>query len=406
MLFHRIWKFTDLRAIIAVIAIMLLTTAYDALGQTSISRKCPGSSPSPATASVAISKAGAIAITPCNGQVANITGTTEDNASGVNGSAATPTFSFTGDPDTGMYRSAANTLAFSTGGTQRATLTSFGGLTVTNGVSTNNGFFTGQITHTQGTITESLPLIVHTATWNSAPTTFVNFSSDVTDTASAAASKLIDLKVGGSSQFTVRKDGLTTVTGAIVGNGTSNTFAGVMLGPSGGANAPAWSFSTDADTGMYRKSADMVGFSTGGSERVTIGSTGLATTGLTATAGITSSSPTAGIGYSTGAGGAQVQGAGVGKATTVVSNTITTAVTMNNAALNAATIVSFTFTNSAIGATDQVICTHESAGTSAAYSCNAFPGVGSAVVSVRNNTAGNLSEAIVLRLTVIKAVSN
>lgn len=126
--------------------------------------------------------------------------------------------------------------------------------------------------------------------------------------------------------------------------------------------------------------------------------TSLAVTGL-----LTSSSPTAGIGYVTGAGGAQTQA--TDKSTTVVSNTLTTAITMNNAALNAGVTVSFTFTNSAIAATDTVICTHESAGTSAAYTVNAFPGAGSAVISVRNNTAGNLSEAIVLRVTVIKSVS-
>lgn len=115
------------------------------------------------------------------------------------------------------------------------------------------------------------------------------------------------------------------------------------------------------------------------------------------------SSPTAGIGYTTGAGGAQTQA--TDKSTGVTSNTITTAITLNNATLNAATIVSFTFTNSNIAATDQVVVTHQSAGTSGAYTFNAFPGSGSAVISVRNNTAGNLGEAIVLRVSVYKAVS-
>jgi hypothetical protein len=78
---------------------------------------------------------------------------------------------------------------------------------------------------------------------------------------------------------------------------------------------------------------------------------------------------------------------------------------LTNATLNAATIVSFTFTNTTIAATDTVLVTHQSAGTSGAYTFNAFPGAGSAVISVRNNTAGNLSEAIVLRVTVIKSVS-
>ena len=126
--------------------------------------------------------------------------------------------------------------------------------------------------------------------------------------------------------------------------------------------------------------------------------TSLAVTGL-----LTSSSPTAGIGYATGAGGAQTQA--TDKSTTVVSNTLTTAITMNAAQLNAGVTVAFTFTNSTISSTDTVICAHQSAGTSGAYTVNAFPGTGSAVISVRNNTAGNLSEAIVLRVTVIKSVS-
>lgn len=126
--------------------------------------------------------------------------------------------------------------------------------------------------------------------------------------------------------------------------------------------------------------------------------TSLAVTGL-----LTTSSPTAAFGFATGAGGAQTQA--TNKQTTVVSNTNTTAITMNNENLAAATITSFTFTNSAIAATDQVIVTHQSGGTSGAYTLNAFPGAGSAVISVRNNTAGGLAEAIVLRVSILKAVS-
>ncbi len=120
---------------------------------------------------------------------------------------------------------------------------------------------------------------------------------------------------------------------------------------------------------------------------------------------VLSTSPTGGVGYATGAGGAQVQGAGSGKATTVVSNTATTAITMNNAALNAGIIVSFTFTNSAIASTDTVLVTHESAGTIGCYSCWGQPGAGTSTITIKNISAGNLSEAIVLRVTVIKSVS-
>jgi hypothetical protein len=47
------------------------------------------------------------------------------------GSVSAPAFSFANDNDTGVYNSAANTLAFTTGGAQRATFTS-SGLTLAN----------------------------------------------------------------------------------------------------------------------------------------------------------------------------------------------------------------------------------------------------------------------------------
>mgnify|MGYP001560028811 CR=1 FL=1 len=126
-------------------------------------------------------------------------------------------------------------------------------------------------------------------------------------------------------------------------------------------------------------------------------------TTLAASSTILSSGPTGGIGYTTGAGGAQTQL--TNKQTGVTSNTITTAITLNAESLAAGAITAFTLTDSAIAATDTVLVIHQSAGTSGAYTFNAFPAAGSAVISLRNNTAGALAEAIVLRVTVVKSVS-
>jgi hypothetical protein len=46
-------------------------------------------------------------------------------------------------------------------------------------------------------------------TWNAGGTTFTAIKMDVTDTASAAASLLMDLQIGGISKFKVRKNGWT-----------------------------------------------------------------------------------------------------------------------------------------------------------------------------------------------------
>lgn len=117
---------------------------------------------------------------------------------------------------------------------------------------------------------------------------------------------------------------------------------------------------------------------------------------------LTSNAPTGGIGYSAGAGGAVVQA--TNKSTGVTLNTICGTVTMNGAALAASTTVTFVLTDSAIAATDVLILNHSSVGTAGSYTLNAQAAAGSASINVRNVSLGSLSEAIVIRFAVIKAV--
>lgn len=197
----------------AFLAVIFAASAADAFPQTTLARKCPGAAPSPASAIVDIEKDGDINIRNCNGRTTTITGTIATSSTSwalANGTAAAPSFSFSSDTDTGMFRSGANALGFSTGGTERATLSSAGLLTITGGVSTTTGLFTGTVTRTQGTITTSQPFSTHTATWNDSGVTFVNDFSNVTDTASAAGSLLMDRQVGGTSMFKVTKAGVVT----------------------------------------------------------------------------------------------------------------------------------------------------------------------------------------------------
>lgn len=123
---------------------------------------------------------------------------------------------------------------------------------------------------------------------------------------------------------------------------------------------------------------------------------------LTSTGYIKSSGLT-GIGYAVGSGNAATQA--TNKSTTVAFNAACGAITMNAAQLNAGVIVSFTFTNTSIAATDVLVLNHISGGTVGSYTLNAQCGAGSAVINVRNNTAGNLSEAIVIQFALIKGVN-
>lgn len=122
------------------------------------------------------------------------------------------------------------------------------------------------------------------------------------------------------------------------------------------------------------------------------------------TGGITSSSPTAGIGYTTGAGGTVTQG--TSKSTGVTLNKVSGAITMNNAALNNNTTVSFTLTNSAIAAADTPYVIHSSAGTGGGYIVQVNTvAAGSCQISVRNISGGSLSEAIVLSFELHKGAT-
>lgn len=65
-------------------------------------------------------------------------------------------------------------------------------------------------------------------TWNAAGTTFTALKMNVTDTASASGSLLIDLQVGGSSKFKVTKAGVAYITLP-----TSNPGAGILWNDGG-----------------------------------------------------------------------------------------------------------------------------------------------------------------------------
>ena len=117
---------------------------------------------------------------------------------------------------------------------------------------------------------------------------------------------------------------------------------------------------------------------------------------------------TTGLGFYTGAGGTITQA--TSKATAFTLSKMCGQITTAADALGAATIVSSTWTNSLIAATDVVIINHKlnasSLGTLGAYTFNVACLAGSATLSIRNNTAGSLSEALALNFVVIKGVTS
>ncbi|HEX6073072.1 MAG TPA: glycosyl hydrolase family 28-related protein [Sphingomicrobium sp.] len=139
---------------------------------------------------------------------------------------------------------------------------------------------------------------------------------------------------------------------------------------------------------------------------LTISGTNLALGAITpasvATTGAVTSSG-GGMGYATGAGGTITQN--TNKSTGVTLNKLCGQITMAASALAANTTASFTLTNSNLAAGDLLILNHVSGGTAGAYALNAQCSAGSASISVRNVTAGSLSEAIVIGFAIQKAVT-
>jgi hypothetical protein len=108
------------------------------------------------------------------------------------------------------------------------------------------------------------------------------------------------------------------------------------------------------------------------------------------------------IGYAAGAQGSVTQA--TSKSTGVTLNKSAGQITMNNAQLNAGAAVTFTLTNSVISAKDAIIVNVSGGGTAAAYTTYiSSMTAGSADVTLRNLSAGNLSEAVVINFAVIHA---
>jgi len=93
------------------------------------------------------------------------------------------------------------------------------------------------------------------------------------------------------------------------------------------------------------------------------------------------------------------------KSTGVTANTSAGQITMNAASLATVTNVTFTLTNSLLSAKDVIIVNVASANaTAGAY--NAWVSsmlAGSATITLRNITAGSLSEAVVINFAIIHA---
>lgn len=93
---------------------------------------------------------------------------------------------------------------------------------------TSTGTLTG-LSVASGSLTATTPILI-TQTWNNSSVAFTGIRENITNTASAAGSYLLDLQVGGTSQFTVAPNG------------------SIVVGQSGGGSVTANVLTTGANT--------------------------------------------------------------------------------------------------------------------------------------------------------------
>jgi hypothetical protein len=155
----------------------------------------------------------------------------------------------------GKTLTASNTLTLA--GTDSTTMT-FPATSATLARTDAGNTFTGSQTLSGGTVTTSSPLIDAAQTWNAGATTFTSLLLNVTDTASAVTSLLIDLQVGGSSRFNIDKTGLASVASAAGFAISTDVFlrrdAANTLAQRNGVNAQAFNiYNTFTDASNYER---------------------------------------------------------------------------------------------------------------------------------------------------------
>ena len=125
----------------------------------------------------------------------------------------------------------------------------------------NTGAFT-TLSANNGTLTASSPAFTLEQTWNSAGITFTALRANITDTASASASLLMDLRVGGSSKAVINKSGGIQANVGQASLGFGFTFLGGTNGIYSPSASGSW-FLAYAGTAVAEVRSSGIGLQTG-----------------------------------------------------------------------------------------------------------------------------------------------
>lgn len=209
--------------------------------------------------------------------------------SALAGSVSSVSYGFTNDLNTGLYSPAADGWALAAGGTKTLSstataLTMTGTLTLSGALTVSSGGITvvaSGITITAGGL--SIAADGATVTGNSTIAGTLGVSSNFavnTDKFTVAGASGNTVVAG-----TLGVTGAATITGAL-------SAAGVISGPDGLVSAPAYTFSNDSNSGIFRVGADAFGLACGGAEVARFTASGVAVTGTLSSTGAATLSST------------------------------------------------------------------------------------------------------------------
>jgi hypothetical protein len=224
-------------------------------------------------------------------------------------------------------------------------------------------------------------------TWNTTGTPTA-LKLNITNTASNASSKLLDLQVASASKFSISSSGAISAS-------PSGDVTHQMAGAANAATLQAGLISLiGTATSVTIQSSSNINLKTNnGTQALTINNSQQ----------VTAVSPTGGLGYGTGAGGTVTQA--TSRTTGVTLNKVTGAITLFSTTTSAGQVTTFTLTDSAINATDTISCTQQTG--AGLYWCAATAmSAGSANISIYTPAAVGSAEAPVFNFTVTRGATS
>lgn len=167
--------------------------------------------------------------------------------------------------------------------------------TVTNGFTSlsSGGSTVGQVLQSTGG--SSIPVFstaTYPSTINANQILYSSLNNVISGLANGVTGQVLTANTGSPPSWAAASGGIPTIgsstsngivtwsgTGgaAVLSTATTVSAAGIVNGPAGTAGAPTYSFTSDPDTGMFSDVANNIKFSTGGSNRATIGASGVFT---------------------------------------------------------------------------------------------------------------------------------